>query len=677
MRKLAFSKLLLIIALMPLAAMAVFAYRVTDAAWSEYRALERASTLLRLAVATSRFAATAIPGEAGAAREAMAGGDRAKLEAQRRTTDDMYRAVRETAAQSAIKDRRLDDHLRAVDEGVRALTAFREKLDAKVQLSPTAIPETLAPLANRTIDFVGTMAALANEAEVARRLFALYATLQFNETAMVQRGTGQVALEKGQLPVENLLMLARANGMNATFGKLFQDYAPAPAVREYQAFDAANGRDLQQLRALMLKNSGTPATPEQVKRWADLSRDITAAMAKVFTATADSVTAETEKMLADAWNEAGLYFAITVLVSGLVLVVVWRVFLVMRGLLRDLAGTMEKLGNSETDVTVVGVERTDEIGVMARAADNFRANLIHVRELEGEQKQAEARAATERKRERDRLADAFESAVGGIVKSVTSSAAELEAAASSLTQTAETTQQLSHVVANASEEASSNVQSVSAATDQLSASVAEIGRQVHESSTIAENAVRQAQTTDARINELSVAGQRIGDVLKLITAIAEQTNLLALNATIEAARAGEAGRGFAVVAQEVKALAAQTAKATGEIGSHITGMQSATADSVAAIKEIGNTIVRISQIAGTIAAAVEEQGAATQEIARSVQRAAQGTSQVAANIADVNKGAAATGSASSQVFASAEALSSEGNRLKTEVDKFLVTVRSA
>src|SRR5207253_7822042 len=140
--------------------------------------------------------------------------------------------------------------------------------------------------------------------------------------------------------------------------------------------------------------------------------------------------------------------------------------------------------------------------------------------------------------------------------------------------------------------------------------------------------------TDARINELSQAAGRIGDVVKLITAIAEQTNLLALNATIEAARAGEAGRGFAVVASEVKQLASQTAKATEEISAQIAGMQTATQDSVAAIKEIGGTIGRISDIASTIAAAVEEQGAATNEIARNVGEASKGTAQVATSITD-------------------------------------------
>jgi methyl-accepting chemotaxis protein len=211
----------------------------------------------------------------------------------------------------------------------------------------------------------------------------------------------------------------------------------------------------------------------------------------------------------------------------------------------------------------------------------------------------------------------------------------------------------------------------------MSASVNEIGRQVQESSRIATEAVKQAERTDARINELSQAAGRIGDVVKLITAIAEQTNLLALNATIEAARAGEAGRGFAVVANEVKALASQTAKATEEISTQIASMQTATTDSVAAIKEIGGTIIRISEIATTIASSVEQQGAATAEISRNVQQAAQGTATVAANITDVNRGAGETGTASAQVLSSAQSLSGESNRLKLEVDKFLSTVRAA
>jgi methyl-accepting chemotaxis protein len=277
----------------------------------------------------------------------------------------------------------------------------------------------------------------------------------------------------------------------------------------------------------------------------------------------------------------------------------------------------------------------------------------------------------------NKIADDFEATVGNIIGTVSSASTELEATATSLTKTAAMTEQLSTSVAGASEEASSNVQSVATASEELASSVSEISRQVLESSRIAGSAVDQAGKADGRIAELSQAANRIGEVVKLITAIAEQTNLLALNATIEAARAGDAGRGFAVVAQEVKALAAQTAKATDEIGTQIGGMQTATADSVVAIKEVSDTIRRISDISSAIAAAVEEQGAATQEISRNVQQAAQGTSEVASNIVDVNRGASETGSASAQVLSSAQSLANESNRLKLEVGRFLDTVRAA
>jgi methyl-accepting chemotaxis protein len=367
--------------------------------------------------------------------------------------------------------------------------------------------------------------------------------------------------------------------------------------------------------------------------------------------------------------------------------------------IRALVACLQRMAKGE-EIDVVGAERGDEVGETAKAVVGIKEMLADKARREAEEKAdaerrdaeakrtaaerealqqraAEEKAAADRKAAMHRLADDFERAVGSIIDTVTSASTELEAAANTLTHTAETTQKLSTVVASASEEASSNVQSVASATEEMTGSVDEISRQVQESSNIANQAVEQARKTDARINELSQAASRIGDVVKLISAVAEQTNLLALNATIEAARAGEAGKGFAVVAQEVKALAAQTAKATGEISTQIAGMQTATQDSVTAIKEIGDTINRISQIAATIAAAVEEQGAATQEIARNVQEAAKGTTQVASNIVNVNRGANETGSASTQVLASAQSLAGESSHLKIEVQKFLQTVRAA
>jgi methyl-accepting chemotaxis protein len=338
---------------------------------------------------------------------------------------------------------------------------------------------------------------------------------------------------------------------------------------------------------------------------------------------------------------------------------------------------MHRLAGGDTAVEVPFADRKDEIGKLAGAMQAFKDSLADAERLRGEQREIEARGATQRKAEMHRLAEEFQTTVGNIVNAVSTASGELEKAAGTLTRTAESTQQLSGAVASASEEASSNVQAVASAAEEMSASVNEIARRVQESSTIAAEAVRQAEKTDARIGELSAAASRIGDVVKLITAIAEQTNLLALNATIEAARAGEAGRGFAVVAQEVKALATQTAKATDEIGTQISTMQAATNDSVAAIKEIGGTIGHIAEIAAAIAAAVEEQGAATQEISRNVQQAAHGTAQVATNITDVNRGASETGSASAQVLGSAQSLARDSGSLKTEVERFVSMVRAA
>lgn len=355
-------------------------------------------------------------------------------------------------------------------------------------------------------------------------------------------------------------------------------------------------------------------------------------------------------------------------------------FLIGRAISRPLSGmtgAMTALAAGNLQAALPGLGRKDEIGEMAGAAEIFKSNMIEAERLRAAQVEREQAQSRQRREDRNRMATGFQDTVGSIIDRVSSEAMGLEAAASTLTTTAQTTLGLAETVSAASGQAASNIQSVAAAADEMTSSVEEIARQVQESSGIAKLAVEEASKADARIATLSRAAAQIGDVVKLISGIAEQTNLLALNATIEAARAGEAGRGFAIVAQEVKALAAQTAKATDDISEQINQMLGATDGTVDAIKQIGAVIARMSETSAVIASAVEEQGAATREIARNVQMAADGSGEVVGAIADVNTGATATGSASGQVLASAQSLSSEANQLKLEVERFLDSLRVA
>ncbi|HUX69305.1 MAG TPA: methyl-accepting chemotaxis protein, partial [Cellulomonadaceae bacterium] len=354
-------------------------------------------------------------------------------------------------------------------------------------------------------------------------------------------------------------------------------------------------------------------------------------------ATETSVTTYIAALAEHANAESSSAMRTLVVSLGVGLVVALGLGLWVANLIRsqvaDVQRALEALADGDLTVTARVASR-DELGRMAAALGRAQGSL--------------------------------RSTLSGVVETaglVASAAEELSASSSQVSAGSQETSVQAGVVAAAAEQVSRNVQAVAAGAEQMGASIREIAQNANEAAKVANRATGVAAATNVTVSKLGVSSQEIGEVVKVITSIAEQTNLLALNATIEAARAGEAGKGFAVVAGEVKELAQETARATGDIARRVAAIQTDTTGAVGAIEQIASIIASINDFQLTIASAVEEQTATTNEMSRGVAEAAAGSGEIAVNIT----GVASAADASAQVLGQMGEAVTELARLSTDL----------
>jgi len=489
---------------------------------------------------------------------------------------------------------------------------------------------------------------------------------------------GGNAVPRPSGPAKPLLTLMKeASFSEAELGKL------ADAV---SLSDALIKLEVEAMALVEGKGKENGATPEDIARARDLvhSRQYHLSKGKIMQPVDEFfvlLDQRTGAAVAAAQSTAGVneklvFVALGAMIATMIVLCAF-VFIRVIGGLEKLKQAMDKIVGGTLETSVPFQDRSDEIGEMANSVEVFREAAMEKLRLEKEQESQREAMEGDARRQRQEVAELFQSQVAEVLESLGASADQMRGTANALSGLATDSAQQSSSALDASTEATNNVQAVAGATEELSASISEISSQVAKATEIVGTATSAARESNAQVTSLAEDAQKIGEVIELISDIAEQTNLLALNATIEAARAGDAGKGFSVVANEVKSLAAQTAKATEEIASQITRVQDATGRTAETIQNIAKTMDDVNIYTSSIASAVEEQEAATGEISSNVQQAANGTENVNANISKVTNSIAETQQSAGEVEKVSANIANETGRLREAVKSFLDQMMAA
>jgi methyl-accepting chemotaxis protein len=602
------------------------------------------------------------------AREFALAGDEAEAIAATATADRIVTKINDGLSRTIDPERvhrmreiasQFADYRKGVDE-VFALRRAQDKL-VRDTLDPTGTAARTA--FDGLTEAVGKAGDTAIAPLVQSGAEALM-LLRMNANKVIDRRHDDIAAQKAEAAADNLTRILAALD-TATAQAAYRGLID-PLRRQVASYMGAYREGIRLGRALDEHINGS------MKRDAELVATAAAAV---------KVSSVAEEQTIEAATLAGIGSTKTLLLvltaGGLVLGLV-AAWLIGGGVSRhvlQIADAMRRLAAGELDLAIPAVDRGDEIGQMARAMLVFRENAQEARRLQGEAERVRV-AKDRRQAAMDQHTQDFGASATGVMATLVRAAETMRASADEMTKAAHQTRGTALQTAENAATSAQNLSSVAAAAEEMSASIHEISQQVTRVTQAAGEAVERASITDAKVGGMATAAERVGDVVRLISDIASQTNLLALNATIEAARAGEAGKGFAVVAGEVKALAAQTAKATEEIATQINAIRGATGEAVTAVREVSTSIGQVSEVAAAIAAAVEQQTATTREIAASVQTVTTATEDASKAMQDVSNVSESAEAASQSVLRNADEVGQTADVLRAELTQFLQAMSS-
>ncbi len=632
--------------------------------------MEQATTLLIGITATVHEAQK----ERGLSVAAATGTDpriMARRKAQIEATDRQRRAMESHArAILAAMPPDVARQWRAATSGLDSIDMLRTRLDTG-GMKPADIAAGYTEQINKLISFEAAAATLAVRPDVARDMTEVLRLSRAKEAAGQERAVGAAAIVTGGVTMAaRHRLMELATEQTVRFHAFLSEATPRQRDMLAQALAAPASTAFDKFRAALAEGdvSGLSATA-----WFNVA---TARIDRLH-ATEDGILAEIQQAAhahnIEAWREMELFIF---LVGAASLGGGALVFLLARGItlpVLRLTEAMHHIAAGQVRIPVPGTGNPDEIGEMARAVLVFQQQALTVEQMTEDAEIQRRKSEEARRQALATMAETIEGKTGEVVKRVAEESGRVNDTADRMAKSAIRVEENASRVAAAAGQSLSNAQAVAGASEQLSASIREIAAQVERSKDMVGDAVQAAGAAADTVNHLAEAMTAIDEVVHVITDIASQTNLLALNATIEAARAGEAGKGFAVVAHEVKTLASQTAKQTGDIAARITTLKEMAGRVTGAIDGVVGHIHGVEKIAEGIAAAVEEQDAATREISRNVQQSAQSAQDVTERIVTVAEEASTTGKQAEEVETMLDAMAEQVAELSHALTKVVRT----